>query len=99
MAKETELADAIERAFTSPNVSDSNGESANLVDVLDDRLKWLGNAIIPRSAVPSADASGTGVASLAEAVMGVTAGLCRIADAIEELAGAVRDHAIGTRKA
>lgn len=98
MPKETELTDAIERAFTSPNVSDSNGESANIVDVLDDRLKWLGNAIMPRGAVPAPDASGTGVSSLAEAVMGVTAGLCRIADAIEELAGAVRNHRGGNTR-
>jgi hypothetical protein len=30
------IADAIDRTFSSPNVSDSNGEPANVVDVLDD---------------------------------------------------------------
>jgi len=37
------------------------------------------------------DATGGHVECLTEAVMGVTAGLCRIADAISDLASAVRE--------
>lgn len=38
------------------------------------------------------DETGGAVGSLTEAVIGVTAGLCRIADAIESLASAVRER-------
>lgn len=46
---------------------------------------------ITAPAVPGPDATGGVVASLTEAVMGMTAGLCRIADAIDGLADAVRE--------
>ncbi len=52
-------------------------------------IAQLGQAITPSlSAVPGSaptDASGNHVASLTEAVMGITAGLYRIAEAIENL--------------
>jgi len=35
MSKPNEMAEAIDRNFTSPNATDSNGENANVVDVLD----------------------------------------------------------------
>ena len=50
----------------------------------------IANAICPRDAAPAIDAAGGYVGSLAEAIMGMTAGLCRIADSIEGLADAVR---------
>lgn len=51
----------------------------------------IARAITP-CAAPSHDETGGYVMSLTEAVMGVTAGLCRIADAIEALAAAVDRH-------
>lgn len=55
-------------------------------------LKHLTDAITPISALPGNDAAGGTVNSLTEAVMGVTAGLVRIADAISDLAEAVRER-------
>jgi hypothetical protein len=57
---------------------------------LDYRLKRLADAITP-NLVGSADATGGHVESLTEAAMGITAGLCRIADAIDGLADAIRE--------
>jgi len=52
----------------------------------------LSHAVTPSNAMPGHDETGGTVASLTEAVMGATAGLCRIATAIESLAEAVRDN-------
>ena len=64
----------------------------NVVDVLD-RLSWrvgsVARAITPSESVAGQDATGGHVASLTEAVMGLTAGLCRIAESIQSLADAV----------
>ncbi len=51
-------------------------------------LTRIAHAITPNAA-PGHDETGGTVASLTEAVMGVTAGLCRIAVAIEQHAAAV----------
>lgn len=53
-------------------------------------IKSLKEAITP-TAVGGKDATGGHVESLTEAVMGITAGLCRVADAINNLADAVRE--------
>lgn len=91
-------AQAIRDTFTSANVPNDNLEPANLVDVVcyvarsADRIA---TAITPRAAAGK-DANGGHVESLTEAVMGMTAGLVAIAQAINELASAVReggDHA------
>lgn len=52
----------------------------------------LAQAITPLSALTGTDATGGTVGSLTEAVMGVTAGLVQIADAISDLAEAVRER-------
>jgi len=52
----------------------------------------LAQAIYPLSALPGQDATGGRIESLTEAVMGVTAGLVRIAEAIGDLAEAVRER-------
>jgi hypothetical protein len=91
-------ANAIRDTLMSPNVSDSNGESANIVDAvasLSYSTKRIANAITPGHAAGSTDASGGHVESLTEAVMGMTAGLGHIAEAIESLADAVRNHGGG----
>ena len=51
----------------------------------------IADAICYPAAAPGKDAAGGAVLSLTEAVMGVTAGLCRIADAVNNLAEAVRE--------
>lgn len=87
-------ADAIKATLESSNVADSNGDFANVVDVLAN----LGNGIWSMSkaikdgrGVANDDTGGV-VGSLTEAVMGVTSGLCKIADAINNLAEAVRER-------
>jgi hypothetical protein len=49
-------------------------------------LALLANAITPTGASPSHDEAGNYVASLTEAIMGITSGLHKIAEAIEHLA-------------
>lgn len=56
------------------------------IDNLAHQVRNAARAICPLDAVHGEDATGGAVGSLAEAVMGVTAGLCRIADAINRLA-------------
>jgi hypothetical protein len=52
----------------------------------------LANAVTPSGALAGTDAAGGRVESLTEAVMGVTSGLLEIADAINNLAEAVRER-------
>lgn len=88
--------DAILRTLESPNVGDSNMEPANVVDVIDSlarAARSVAHAITPLDASPGHDAAGGTVASLTEAIMGVSVGLHSIADAIIELSEAV--HARG----
>lgn len=79
-----DTADAILRTFESPNVSDSNMESANVVDV-------LSSLVSATSRIAGAITSRTGDETLTEAVKGVAGGLNRIAAALESLADAVRE--------
>ena len=58
---------------------------------LEQAIYCVANAITP-NIIGSRDASGGHVESLTEAVMGVTAGLIRIAEAIDGLAEAVRER-------
>jgi hypothetical protein len=64
-----------------------NGEQA--ANLLASALNRIAEAVIPYVAVPSDDAADTTVSSLTEAVMGVTAGLCRIAEAGQAIAEAI----------
>ena len=65
----------------------TNKQFEELVELFATRLCGIENAITPRIAQsqPGEDASGGYVASVAEAVMGVTKGLCRIADTLKEI--------------
>ncbi len=64
----------------------------------DDQLMDLTRAVvavansITAPALPGIDAAGGEVTSLTESVMGITAGLFRVADAIDGLADAVRNR-------
>lgn len=60
--------------------------------VVADGFTTLANSITPLSAMAGTDAAGGRVASLTEAIMGVTAGLVKIAEAIGDLAEAVRER-------
>jgi len=81
------LVKGLEDVFTSINVSDSNGEIANVVDTL--HTVGVGAHHIARAITPNGmtgqDASGGTVGSLTEAIMGVAAGLASVADAINHI--------------
>ena len=83
---------AVRDACISQNVSDQNLEPANVVDVINYvalSLNRVGVAIAPPGAV-GRGATGGHVTCLTEAVMDVAASAAQIAEAIENLAGAVR---------
>jgi hypothetical protein len=82
----------IRDVLTSPNVSDSNYESANLVDVIHfvSRALWGVTHSITAQGAPGRDAIGGSVTSLTESVMGVTAGLVSIAASLDAVAEAIR---------
>lgn len=87
------VANAILQTLASPNVSDSNGEVANVVDVLSSlaySTKRIAEAIVA-PAMPGTDATGGHVECLVEAAMGITEGLVRIADSLSDVAAAIRE--------
>lgn len=92
MAK-NDFENALRSVFESPNVSDSNMEPANIVDVgarIARSISRLALSITPGSDVsPGHDEAGGTVTSLTEAVMGITSGLFRIADAMGRIAEAI----------
>jgi hypothetical protein len=51
----------------------------------------VAKAVTPIGACPGNDAAGGYVSSPTEAVMGITNGLLRIANALEDVAAAIRD--------
>ncbi len=81
----SDLAETLRNILTSPNVTDSNGEAANLVDVLDDlaRAAWHGmkwcDQLTPMEAIENHGASVKDAADT-------------IASAISDLAAAIREH-------
>jgi len=75
-------------------VADQNLEPANVVDVVNYLALATGrvaNAITPRNAAPGHDATGGTVTSLTEAVMGLSDGAVQIANAINNVAEAIRE--------
>jgi methyl-accepting chemotaxis protein len=68
--------------------NDSEGSLVSAVEQLAESTKRIGDAITP-NICGNADAAGGRVESLTEAVMGMTRGMMRIAEAIESLAEAV----------
>lgn len=84
----------IAAAIVSPDVDRDDYEAIDLVGAVDGMaksMKRIADAITP-NICGGKDETGGHVESLTEAVMGVTAGLCKIAEAISELASAVREH-------
>lgn len=87
------VGDAIRETLISPNVVDSNGEAANVVDVLQRIANGTGkiaSAITPVAA-PGSDNHGGSIESLTEAVMSAGRSLDGIAEAIRDLASAIRE--------
>ena len=87
------IEDAIRQCFISPNVNDRNFESANMVDVLDacsDGIYRVAKAITPPDAAAMETPNGGRVASLTEAVIYAAENIGRIADALSDIADAIR---------
>ena len=92
---EHEVYTALNSTLVSPNVPDSNGEPANVVDALDDlstSARKIANAITPLDAVGGRDSDGGYIKSLTEATLSLAEGSREIASAIRDLAEAVREH-------
>ena len=76
-----------------------------LSDAIHEGMRKIAHVIKPLDCIGGEDSTGTYVDSLTQAVMGMTSGLCRIADAINNLADAVKDcervppNTAGTQKA
>lgn len=84
------IRDAMSQAFRE-NDDDGADNMFDAIANLASAAKSIANAMTPLGLAPGDDASGGAVGSLTEAVMGVTAGLVRIADSIEMLACAVSE--------
>ena len=86
--------ESIQEVFLSSNVPGTRGPDnvVEVIGVLAAATSRVASAILPPDTTPGHDASGGTVASLTEAVMGVSAGLNAIACAIERLAVAVEYH-------
>lgn len=64
-------------------------EQQHLSDAIHEGMRKIANSITPIGVGSGRDAAGGNVESLTEACMGITSGLCRIAEAINNLADAV----------
>ncbi|MGA1753171.1 MAG: hypothetical protein ACO395_07420 [Pontimonas sp.] len=87
-------AEALVRTLESQNIPHIR-PVANVVDVVDqiaDATYCVAKAIADPAAAAGRDDTGGYVNSLTEAVMGMTAGLCKIASSINYLADAVRER-------
>ena len=84
-----EIAEALENCFISPNVSDSNYEPANLVDVvksLSVNTRRIADSITTLDAIPAEVGGGGRVGCLTESVLYLGKETGRVADAIFYLA-------------
>lgn len=86
----TTTSEAILATLISPNVSDSNFESANVVDALANVANGL--FAIRNSITPSGDGTGH-IESLTEAVMDVARGLFAISTSLNNVADALSQEA------
>lgn len=86
------IADAIVRVFESPNVSDSNGEAANIVDAiasLSRAVNRIANAIVPADASPGRDERGGVIGCVVEAMMSMTQAIDGVADGMDRIADSI----------
>lgn len=61
------------------------------IETVESAGKRIASAITPLGVCGGKDATGGHVESLTEAVMGMTAGLCRIAESLDNVAAAIRE--------
>lgn len=61
-------------------------------DHLNAAINRVADALAWHHTAPGKDAAGGTVSSLTEAVMGITAGLVRVADALLDIANAIRER-------
>jgi hypothetical protein len=87
-----QIAEAINNGLTSDRLHSRPVSLLEVLDVLAEATLRVGKAIDIDTEIGATDATGGNVRSLSEAVMGVTAGLVRIADSVNNLAEAVREH-------
>lgn len=89
-----ETAEAVRDVFTSQAVQTKYGTPSNIADIVGDAVLMLNKLAVAVSndAAPGTDATGGHINCLTESVMGITAGLVRVADAIHDLAAAVRER-------
>lgn len=80
----SDTSNAIRDTLTSPNVADANLEPANVVDVIHElaRTTKAVASAITADAAAGKDVHGGTVASLTEAVMGLSKSIQNVADAI-----------------
>jgi len=93
-----QIAEALRYSLVSPNVADSNLEPANVVDVLHDFAHALHNLgmVDASTDMGAIEAHALAVKEGSEAI---AASLSQVADAITDLAAAVRDHGTPPRDA
>lgn len=82
------IADYMESLLETASTTDRETNATDALVSLGNAAQRIAAAITP-NVCGSSDDAGKHVESLTEAVMGMTAGLCRIADAITELSEAV----------
>lgn len=61
-------------------------------EIISDAVRAIAHAIMRFETATGEDATGGTVGCLTESVMGITGGLCRVADSISDLAEAVREQ-------
>jgi len=71
---------------------DSDTYSGSLAEATFAAGRKVANSITPTGVGNGTDATGGTVGSLTEAVMGLTAAMVKIADAIDRVAGAIEDR-------
>ena len=90
------IADAIETSLMTPyhTTNAPKAERASLADVVQDASDHLRSIsyAITAPAAPGHDETGGSISSLTEAVMGITASLCKVADGLHDIAEAIRNH-------
>lgn len=90
--KTDRLADTLASILTSPNVSDSNNEPANLVDVFDEISRCLWFALAPERGMKRVNAIELHGEAIKDAAQKIEIGLDGVAEAINNLAAAVRER-------
>ena len=90
-----QIADAVDRCFSSSNEIDSNGEQANIVDAVANvaqALRGVERAITPSGLLPGDTPDGGHVECLTEAVLSISYGLHAVSSSLQTIADAIERH-------